>query len=180
MHQDAWTYLAVKIQGQLYANTHLPLGLAPACRIHTVIMGEVYRPLRLHGQLRDEDRYSACLYSGCKVLYIAMRQCCQLDSLGNLHLHLLQATGILVPALQYVCQIWGMHSPRAAVANDARAALQRLYDYYLRTIYRLLPSTPRRLLLTELGLLPLHWFPLPHCLFGQPYRCFSGGCMQYG
>ena len=74
----------------------------------------------------------------------------------NLHLHLLQR--ILVPALQYGCQIWGMHSPRAAVANDARAALQRLYDYYLRTICHLLPSTPRRLLLTELGLLPLQVF----------------------
>ena len=48
-----------------------------------------------------------------------------------------------------------MHSPRVAVA---RAALQRLYDYYLRPICRLLPSTPRRLLLTELGLLPLQVF----------------------
>ena len=47
----------------------------------------------------------------------------------NLHLHLLQA--IQVPALQYGCQIWGMHSPGAAVADDARAALHRLYDYYL-------------------------------------------------
>ena len=56
----------------------------------------------------------------------------------SLHLHLLQA--ILVPALQYGCQIWGVHSPRAAVANNARAALQRLYDYYLRTICHLLPS----------------------------------------
>ena len=35
------------------------------------------------------------------------------------------------------------------------AALQRLHDYYLRTICHLLPSTPRKLLLTELGLLPL-------------------------
>ena len=56
----------------------------------------------------------------------------------NLHLHLLQA--ILVPALQYGCQIWGMHSPRAAVANDARAALQHMYDYYLRTICLLLQA----------------------------------------
>ena len=74
----------------------------------------------------------------------------------SLHLHLLQA--ILVPVLQYGCQIWGMHSPRVAVAADARAALQRLYDYYLRTICRLLPPTPSKLLLTELGLLPLQVF----------------------
>ena len=38
----------------------------------------------------------------------------------NLHLHLLRA--VLVPALQHGCQIWDMHSPRAAVVNDARAA----------------------------------------------------------
>ena len=71
----------------------------------------------------------------------------------NMHLHLLQAA--LVPALQYGCQVWGMHSPRVAAANDARAALQRLHEYYLRTICRLLPSTPRKLILTELNLLQL-------------------------
>ena len=71
----------------------------------------------------------------------------------NLHVHLLQA--ILVPVLQSGCQIWGMHSPCVAVANDARAALQRLYDHCLKTIRRLLPSTPCRLALTELSLLPL-------------------------
>ena len=74
----------------------------------------------------------------------------------NLRLHLLQA--ILVPVLQYGCQIWGMHSPCVAAANDARAALQCLNDHYLRTICRLLPSTPHRLILTELGLLPLQVF----------------------
>ena len=74
----------------------------------------------------------------------------------SLHLHLLQA--ILVPVLQYGCQISGMHNPRVAVANDACAALQRLYDYYLRTVCCLSPSTPRKLLLTELGLLPLQVF----------------------
>ena len=41
------------------------------------------------------------------------------------------------------------------IANDARAAMQRLYDYYLKSICLLTPSTPCRLLLTELGLLPL-------------------------
>ena len=51
-----------------------------------------------------------------------------------------------------------MHSPGIAAADDARAALQRLNDYYLRTICRLAPSTPRKLLLTELGLLPLQVF----------------------
>ncbi len=74
----------------------------------------------------------------------------------KLHLRLLRA--ILVPALQYGCQVWGMHSPHVAVANHARSQLQRLYDYHLRTICRLAPSTPCKLLLTELGLLPLQVF----------------------
>ena len=74
----------------------------------------------------------------------------------NLQLHLLQA--ILVPVLQYGCQVWGMHSPRVATANRARSDLQCLYDYYLRTICDLLPSTPRKMLLAELGLLPLQVF----------------------
>ena len=69
-----------------------------------------------------------------------------------MHLHLLQA--VLVPVLQYGCQVWGMHSPRVAVAIHARLDLQRLYDYYLRTICGLLPSTPCRIALAELGLLP--------------------------
>ena len=71
----------------------------------------------------------------------------------NLHLHLLQA--VLVSVLLYGCQVWGTHSPHVATANRARLDLQRLYDYYLRTICGLLPSTPRRMLLAELGLLPL-------------------------
>ena len=70
----------------------------------------------------------------------------------KLHLHLLQA--ILVPAMQYGCQIWGMHSPRVAMANAARSRLQGPY----RTTCRLIPSTASKLLLTELGLLPLRVF----------------------
>ncbi|KAL3138694.1 hypothetical protein ABBQ32_14201 [Trebouxia sp. C0010 RCD-2024] len=44
----------------------------------------------------------------------------------NLHLRLLHA--VLVPVMQYGCEIWGMHSPHVAAANDARLGLQRLYD----------------------------------------------------
>ncbi|DBA97433.1 TPA: hypothetical protein ACH3X1_015152 [Trebouxia sp. C0004] len=43
----------------------------------------------------------------------------------KLQLHLLQA--VLVPVLQYGCQVWGMHSPRVAAANRARLDLQRMY-----------------------------------------------------
>ena len=74
----------------------------------------------------------------------------------NLHLRLLHA--ILVPVMQYGCEVWGMHSPRVAVANDARLGLQCLYDHYLRAICDLRPSTPRHMLLAELGLLPLQVF----------------------
>ena len=74
----------------------------------------------------------------------------------HLQLHLLQA--VLVPVLQCGFQIWGMQSPRVAAVNYARSDLQRLYDYYLRTICDLLPSTPRKMLLAELGVLPLQVF----------------------
>ena len=53
------------------------------------------------------------------------------------------------------CQVWGMHSPRVAAANHAPSKLHRLHDYCLRTVCDLLPSTPRKMLLGELGLLPL-------------------------
>ncbi len=74
----------------------------------------------------------------------------------NLHLRLLHA--ILVPVMQYGCEVWGMHSPRVAIANGARSGLQHLYDHYLRTICDLRPSTPRKMMLAELGLLPLQVF----------------------
>ncbi len=79
-----------------------------------------------------------------------------------------------------------MHSPRVAAANRARLDLQRLYDYYLRTICGLLPSTPRRMLLVEfvafvsvtveadfailerLGCIA-SGFLLPHSVLGQSY-----------
>ena len=80
----------------------------------------------------------------------------QQGTTSHLQLHLLQT--VLVPVLQYGCQIWGMHSPHVAAVNYARSDLQRLYDYYLRTICDLLPSTPRKMLLAELGLLPLQVF----------------------
>ena len=57
-----------------------------------------------------------------------------LSTLLDPHLHLLQA--VLVPVLQYGCQIWGMYSPRVAAANDARAALLCWNDYYLRFWWR--------------------------------------------
>ena len=50
MHKDTWTYLAIEVDGRLYAYTHMPFGLATACRIYTIVMGEVYRPLRLNNQ----------------------------------------------------------------------------------------------------------------------------------
>ena len=53
------------------------------------------------------------------------------------------------------CQVSSMHSRRVAGASDARAALQHLYDYYRRIICHLSLSTPCKLLLTDLVLLPL-------------------------
>ena len=46
-------------------------------------------------------------------------------------LSLLQS--ILVPALRYGCQIWGMHTPTGE-AKAARASLQSVYDRFLKRI----------------------------------------------
>ena len=63
------------------------------------------------------------------------------------------------PGTYLTVRVWGMHTPRAAAANDVCAALQCLYDYFLRTICQILtPSTPGTLLLAGLGLLPLQVF----------------------
>jgi len=73
----------------------------------------------------------------------------------NLTLFLLQ--GILVPSLHYGCELWGMHSPRGA-AQNARAALQFIYDRYLRHICGVKYTTPNAMLLEEFGLSPLQVF----------------------
>ena len=82
----------------------------------------------------------------------------QCGSTVNIHLQLLQS--ILVPALHYGCEVWGMHSPGVGAVGQARLALQQVYDFYLRVICGLNPSTPRDMLLKELGLLPLqvYWW----------------------
>ena len=70
------------------------------------------------------------------------------------NLSLLQS--ILVPALHYGCEIWGMHTPTGE-AKAARAALQSIYDRLLRRIcgVRHMPSA---MLLGELALSPLQVF----------------------
>jgi len=64
---------------------------------------------------------------------------------------------ILVPSLQYGCELWGMHSPSGA-AKKARTALQSIYDKYLRHICGVKYTTPCAVLLEELGLSPLQVF----------------------
>jgi len=39
IHKDTWAYLAIEIDGQLYAYTHMPFGLATACKIYTIVRG---------------------------------------------------------------------------------------------------------------------------------------------
>ena len=69
-------------------------------------------------------------------------------------LSLLQS--IIVPALHYGCQIWGMHTPTGE-AKTARAALQSIYDRFLRRICGV-KHTPSIMLLEELALSPLQVF----------------------
>ncbi len=74
---------------------------------------------------------------------------------GNPKLFLLQS--ILVPSLQYGCQMWGMHSPCGA-AKQPRTALRSIYDRYSRHICGVKYTTPSAVLLEELGLSPLQGF----------------------
>lgn len=39
----------MEFEGQGFCFTHLPFGLSSACRVYTIIMGKVYRPLREFG-----------------------------------------------------------------------------------------------------------------------------------
>ena len=52
----------------------------------------------------------------------------------------------------------GYAQPTFATANHARLDLQRLYDYHFGTSCDLLASTTCKMLLAELGLLPLQVF----------------------
>ena len=74
----------------------------------------------------------------------------------NLQLQLLQS--ILVPSMHYGCELWGMHSPQAALANKARADLEQTYAKFLRRVCGVRSNTPSAMLLTELGLTSLKVF----------------------
>ena len=60
-----------------------------------------------------------------------------------------------------------MHSPQVAATKRRRLEIQRLHGYFLRQICDLSPSTPHRILLVELGLLPLE-------VYGGSSPCSSG------
>ena len=56
MHRDTRAYLAMKSDGKPCAysrdtlRSHMPFGLATACRTYTTVMFEVHRPFRLNSQ----------------------------------------------------------------------------------------------------------------------------------
>ena len=50
MHPNVHIFLGIQCKGQVYYFVHLPFGLSSACKAYTVLMGEVYKPLRLKGQ----------------------------------------------------------------------------------------------------------------------------------
>lgn len=80
-------------------------------------------------------------------------------SCGNtisLHLHLFHV--IVVHVLQFMCEVWGVQDPHVPTAHNTHAALQSLYDYYPTSFSCVLPSTPCKLLLTELSLFLLQVF----------------------
>ena len=73
-------------------------------------------------------------------------------------LQLLQS--ILVPSIHYGCELWGMHSPNAAMVNKARTGLEQVYTKLLRRVCGVRRNTPANMLLTELGLscLKVFWW----------------------
>ena len=88
----------------------------------------------------------------------------------NLKLQLLQS--ILVPTVHYGCELWGMHSPHAAMAKQTRTNLERIYIKFLRRICGVKFNTPAAILLMELALSPLQMFWW-HQTF-KLFQCF--GC----
>jgi len=50
MHPNTYRFLGIQYKGQVYYFAHLPFGLSSACKAYTVLMGEVYMPLRIKGQ----------------------------------------------------------------------------------------------------------------------------------
>ena len=69
MHESSFKYLAIEFDGQLLVFTHLPFGLSKACKVYTIVMQEVYKPLRLHGQcltfLIDDALFAAATRAQC-------------------------------------------------------------------------------------------------------------------
>ena len=73
-------------------------------------------------------------------------------------LQLLQS--ILVPRVHYGYELWGMHSPNAAMVKKARLHLEQIYAKLLRRVCGVRSNTPADMLLTELGLscLKVFWW----------------------
>jgi hypothetical protein len=49
LHSSAWPYVAFQWDGRVYAFTHMPFGIATACRLYTVIKKLIFQPLRAWG-----------------------------------------------------------------------------------------------------------------------------------
>ena len=138
----------------------LPVGISFTCNGQLVEQVSSFKYLGLHfHQSGDVSHLIHPIKSKAGGAWAAVqRRHAQLQCGKAVNLHLRMLQSILVPALHYGCEVWGMHSPRVAAAKRERLELQRLHDYYLRHICDLSPSTPRRILLAELGLLPLEVF----------------------
>ena len=85
---------------------------------------------------------------GATTVVALRRSQLQCGNTVNLMLSLLQS--ILVPALHYGCEIWGMHTPTGE-AKAARAALQSIYDRFSRRICGV-KHAPSAVLLEDLAL----------------------------
>ena len=130
------------------------------CNLQPIEQVQTFKYLGLHFHASGDISYLInplrAKAAGSWAVVQRMHSQLQCGNTVNLKLQLLQS--ILIPSIHYGCELWGMHSPNAALANKSRTDLQRIYTRRLRHICGVKFATPSAMLLAELGLLPLQVF----------------------
>lgn len=61
---------------------------------------------------------------------VVQRRHSQLHCGATVNAKLQLSQSILIPSIHYGCELWGMHSPGAALANKARTSLEQMYAQF--------------------------------------------------
>ena len=73
MHKAAWPFLGFRFQNRTYFFTHLPFGVASACKIYTELVTAMYMPLRAAGEMMTaviDDMMLSCKQQGQTMYHI--------------------------------------------------------------------------------------------------------------